>query len=1277
MRLLKVSLTLLVVFTLATAAFTQTATSSLRGTVMDPKGAVVPGATVTLKNPSQGTSRDTKSDDRGEYQFQQVTPATYDVTATAANIGTVTQKGVKLLIATPTTLDLTVKLSGASTTVEVTAAAPIINTTDASIGNAFDTQKILNLPFEGRNPVEILSLQPGVAYTGPTDNQSINPNFDSRAGAVNGERSDQNNLTLDGIDNNDQNNGTAFTGALRSTLDSVQEFRVTTTNSNADTGRSAGAQVNLLTKSGTNAFHGSAYEYNRSSIGEANDWFNKASQVSAGQPNRPGKLVRNTYGASLGGPLWKDRLFFFGTFEAQPTRESAQVNRVVPSDNLRNGIISYIDNGGNVVTLSAAEFAAMDPNCSGAGTCPAGAGANPAVLALFNTYPHANTTNTAIAADGIASDGLNFQGYAFSAPTPINLNTYVAKLDYLVDRNGNHRLFLRGNLQDDNLADPPQFPGQPPARTRNNYSKGLAGGYTAILGPNLINNFRYGYVRQSLGTAGIGTSHYIIMRGLDPPQSFLRSQFVTVPVHSIVDDVTWTKGKHTWQFGGNIRIVSDIRSSTTFSFSDGVTNASWTPAAAIANTGSSLDPAAFGHPAVSDGFQASYDYPAIALAGVITESDAQYNFDINGNTLPEGAPVNRNYLAHEYELYGQDSWRMKPNLTVTLGLRYSILQPPYEQNGNQVAPTVSLEDWFQRRGQAMLTGDPFNELITFDKSGQANGRKPYWGYDWSNLAPRVAIAYSPGFNGGFLGKLFGGPSKTSIRGGWGKYYDHFGEGTVNTFDANGAFGLSTVLTNGGGIQTIDGAPRFTDLNTIPGSITVPSPGGSFPATFPADNFAVQWGLDDKLKTPYTHAFDFSVTRELPGGFVAEAAYVGRFARRLLQQDDLAMPRDVVDPASGMDYFHAIQALDHLVQAGTDINSVAPIAYWENIFPSAAGQPAAGIALGAGGPCSAGYPALPTATQAMFELLNCGLVNNETTFLQIADGVQGNPCIPACATLNGVTGPSQFFSPQFASLYAWRSMGNSSYNAGQFMLRRAMSHGVQFDFNYVYSKSMDVGSDAERITFLGGPGDQLFNAWDPKAARSVSQFDTTHQINANYMVELPFGRGRHWASNVNKAADAILGGWDLTGVWRWTSGFPVTIGNGNAWATNWELSGYATRIGPKPSTGVFIGADGTPRIFKDPADALTRFRQDLPGEIGERTSLRGPGYFGADVGLQKTFKIGEGRAIKFAWETFNLFNTVRFDALSVSSSIDNSLSFGTYSSTLTLPRRMQFGLRFDF
>jgi hypothetical protein len=212
----------------------------------------------------------------------------------------------------------------------------------------------------------------------------VDQTFDSRGGSVNGARSDQTNVTLDGIDNNDQELGFAFQGALRTPLESIQEFRVTTSNSNADAGRSSGAQVALLTKSGTNSFHGSVYEYNRSNVGEANDWFNKHNQLNSGFPNEPPHLVRNTFGATAGGPIRKDRVFFFTAYEGKRSRENFQVTRIVPSDNLRNGVVQYLtcgagaatdcDNPTQVVTLSPQQFASMDPNCTSIGSCPLGPG---------------------------------------------------------------------------------------------------------------------------------------------------------------------------------------------------------------------------------------------------------------------------------------------------------------------------------------------------------------------------------------------------------------------------------------------------------------------------------------------------------------------------------------------------------------------------------------------------------------------------------------------------------------------------------------------------------------------------------------------------------------------------------------------------------------------------------------------------------------------------------------------------------------------------------------
>src|SRR5258708_6235025 len=382
----------------------QTATTSLRGTVYDPKGAVLQGAVVTLNNPATGYSRTTKSGSDGVYQFLEVPPTTYTLTVSVSGFATLKQDKVTLQVSQPATLDVAMHVKGTTEVVEVSGEAALVNTTDASQGNVFNTTQLINLPAEGRDPVAILSLQPGVTYIG----QNVNQAGDSRGGSVAGARSDQTNVTLDGLDNNDQLSGNAFQGALRAPLDSIQEFRVTTSNSNADAGRSSGAQVSLVTKSGTNSFHGSLYEYNRSNLGQANDWFNEHAQVQSGLPNRPGPLVRNTFGASIGGPIKKDRAFFFALYDGQRTNEAVQTTREVPSDLLRAGGVQFpcgttdpncVAGASNanfsiasdprvsasqlLVTMTPAGLANLDPNCAGNGTCPWGGGADPNATAVF------------------------------------------------------------------------------------------------------------------------------------------------------------------------------------------------------------------------------------------------------------------------------------------------------------------------------------------------------------------------------------------------------------------------------------------------------------------------------------------------------------------------------------------------------------------------------------------------------------------------------------------------------------------------------------------------------------------------------------------------------------------------------------------------------------------------------------------------------------------------------------------------------------------------------
>ncbi|MBS1852086.1 MAG: carboxypeptidase regulatory-like domain-containing protein [Acidobacteria bacterium] len=1274
-------------------------TTSLRGIVTDAKGAVLPGATVTLSDPQTGFTRSTQSGSDGVYQFLQVPPATYSVTANASGFAQFRQDNLHLLVNSPATLNLGMQVQGSKIVVEVSGEAPLVNTQDATIGNVFSSRQLKDLPSEGRDPVSILSLQPGVTYIGSQVDQSN----DSRGGSVSGARSDQTNITWDGLDNNDQLSGNAFEGALRATLDSLQEFRVTTSNSNADAGRSSGAQVSLVTKSGTNKFHGSLYEYNRPGL-TANDWFNKAAQLSSGEPNKPGHLVRNTFGATLGGAIKKDRLFFFLAYEGQRTRETDQITRVVPSNELRQGMIQYLCDPAEdancdpsnpniavlsdpragpdkyLVQLTPEQFAGMDLYCTDNGTCPLGPGANPAVLDVLQQYPQSNTDTV--------GDLLNFRGYTFAGSHPVKHDTYIVKLDYKLTANGSHSLFVRGNLQNDHESTPPQYPGNPPNSVFTDNSKGIAVGYTALINNNLINNFRYALVRQGYGDAGLDSRDYVYFRGLDTVQGLTNSSFTNVPTHNWVDDLTWTKGRHTLQLGVNLRLVNNNRFGNDHNFSYAYTDPYGLDNVALANVSGgndlcsdpdacSLDPLGFageGYPAVDGAFSESYDFAGTALAGLVTVVGRTYNQDKNGNIYPSGSMVPRHFRSWDTEWYVQDSWRATPNLTITAGLRHTLLQPPYETQGNQAAPTTSIGDWFRDRGQAMLQGQGYAPLITFDRAGQANGRPPYWNWDYKNFAPRFAMAYSPHADNGWLHGLFGSAGKSSIRAGYGIYYDHFGQGLVNTFDRNGSFGLTTNLSNPYGYQNVDCADRFSGTFSMPegtycGQDLSGTPPGPLPLTPPSDindpgAFAIYWGMDDKLKTPYSHVFDFSITRDLGRGFSFEASYIGRLGRHLLQETDLAMPEDIVDPQSHMDYFTAATMFSKMAEQGVDVADVTPIPYWENLFPSAAGG---GL----------------TATQAMYQSF-AGNLYDEIVALQYADV----NCYPACATTDPSLGPQpyQFFSPQFSSLWAWRTSGNSSYHGMNLSLRRAMNNGLQFDFNYTLSKSIDVGSNAERINLfdvnggnVGGFSSQVVNSWQPNALRAVSDFDTRHQFNFNWIYELPVGHGRTFGGGMGRVANAIFGGWGLSGLAHWTSGLPFSIFPGGGWATNYNLTGEAIRVGNPGKIGVYRDSQGNPTMFKDRDTAIAAFRHPYPGESGQRNEMRGPGFFGIDAGLSKEWNIHEEQTFKFSWEVFNVTNSVRFDAASSSNNFDltSSTNFGVYGSTLTKPRVMQFALRYEF
>ena len=1308
----------LVVLLIVGPAHAQTGTTSLHGVVTDKTGSAIPGATVKLSNPAQGLERVTTTGATGEYEFLVLPPGTYRLTVEKANFRRNEQKALQLLVNLPATINVTLEVGATTEVVEVSAETVTINTVDASLGNAFSENQVKSLPLEGRNVPELLSLQPGVAY--PNNRDDV-PAFDTRKGAVNGARSDQSNVTVDGVSVNDEG-GAAFTSVLPVTLDSVQEFRVSTTNYNADQGGSSGAQVALVTKSGTNNFHGSAYEYHRNTYTSANDFFVKSGEMqtcidngtslSDESCNKPPKLIRNIFGGSVGGPIKKDRMFLFMNYEGTRRAEAQSQTLAVPSLTMRDGIMQYncedasLCNGGTVTGLSGTSYTvAAGNNALSPQTItsmdPLGIGPNTAVLAYLNTFPKPNCSN--------AGDGLNYGCFNFSAPISDTENVYIARLDYNITRDAKHRISVTGSLRNQNFAGTPFLPGEAPSLDTVNYNKGIVVNYNAVLTNSLINNFRYGLIRQSVGQIGNSDQNWIYFRGLnDQTGAVTRSNSFQRPINSFSDDLTWIRGKHQWQFGTQIAFIRTPSNSTLSSFSDGSANASWTTLSGYAQKKSPLNPAytcansdpascaANGTPFVDPSFANSYDFPLQALLGMVSEVDARYNFNRDGSPLAEGDPLIRRYAINSYEFYAQDVWKVKPTLTVTLGLRWSLFSPPWETNKLQVTPTTNLDDWFQARAKEGLAGQPSSNdpLVSFDWSGKANGKSGYYDWDYKDLGPRVALAWAPRPTSGLLHSLLG-EGKSSIRAGFGMVYDRFGQGVADDFGRYGSFGLSTELTNPAGFLSPYDSPRLTDLHTIPtedlngNQIFLQPPPATFPQEFPTGTFYIGSSINKNLKTPYAYTLDLSVTRELPGGFTLEVSYVGRLSRRLLTQLDVATPLNLKDPKTGVDYFTATTALAKIYRTGVATNdfnaSMVPsniAQYWADILqPLAPGDAySVGSCVGPGGANSTTSPVV-----AAYDLF-CGNSLNETTGLLELDlggltGVSGNSYYPAAGAGNAYGNAFTFYNPQFATLYVWKSMGTANYNAMQVDLQHKFSHGVQFDFNYTFSKSIDLASDAERVGTIGGNGGQIQNAWDEFQFRGVSDFDTTHQLTANWIADLPFGRNRMIGRNVGKGLDAIIGGWQLAGLGRWTSGFPFSVGNGFQWPTDWDLSGNGIQVAPV-KTGTFYNPAniGEVNAFSNFSDGADSFREPFPGEAGQRNNLRGPGFFSVDASLSKRWIMPwkDSQGIKFNWSVYNVSNSKRFDPLSLNSYLDvYGSSFGDYTRLSTKPRVMEFSLRYEF
>lgn len=1258
----------------AVSSFAQAGGTTVRGTVQDPNGNLVKGATVTLTNPSKNFTRAQQTNEDGQYVFTAVPPGTYRLEVTAQGFKTASVSGVEALVDTPTVRDVPLEIGAVSETVDVTSAAEAaINTSDATIGNSFERKRITELPLNANNVVGLLSLQPGV----------------TRTGFVNGGRADQSNITLDGVDVNEQQDGLdvitdeAFASVLRVTRDSLQEFRVTTTNPNAEQGRSSGAQVSLVTRSGSNQWHGSLFEIHRNTVTTANDFFNNAAGVE-----RP-QLLRNIFGGSIGGPVKKDRAFFFFTYEGFREATATSVVREVPLATLGQGIVRYRTESGfsdrgcpagtpsGVDCLTPAEIQAAYQAFNG----DAGPGINPQALAVLagaaRRYPANDTT---------VGDGLNTGGFRFNARTPTELNTYIARFDF--NLTNSQTLFLRGNYQDDLVtravyASPDCsvagdniqcFPDTPPLTTWN-HPKGMAVGHVWTISPSLVNRFNYGLTRAAFTQGGESTENRVNFRFIFSPSGFRRELARTTPIHNFVDDISWVRGNHTWGIGGNVRLITNNRVSTGASFDEAIINPSFYNASGAVL----LDP-------FSD-FESGSDLRD-ALASVIgrySQYSANLVYDADGRLQPVGTPTDRSFATQEYEAYMQDSWRMRPNFTFNYGLRWSTSTPVYETNGLQVVPNVNLTDYFNQRRASADQGRPFTDPITFILGGKANNAPGYYKQDWNNFAPSVSFAWSPD-----LGRFLGRDGKSVIRGGFRVTYDRIGSQLAVNFDLNNLAGFTSarnINANTFDVLASDLGPQFTGFN--PAVRTLPFPGSPgpiptsliFPLTVPSDeDQRIEVSLDQGITTPYNYSFNFSYGREIGRGLSFEASYVGRWARNLLASRDIMQLNNIRDPQSGLSYYDAINALVTFRYANREITSIPDIPFFNNMFPFM--------------PEWWGDTSL-TPTQAAYAWLAPASVGGaditDYTFLQLIWDDS-----PNCTTCPFGGGPARFnnmfYQPQFGALSAFSTVAHSNYNSMQLSLRQRLRDDVTFDFNYTYGHSLDNASGLQSSGSYGAAF--IVNALFPDQNYASSDFDARHIINANWVVGLPFGRGKRFLSNASGFLEQAFGGWQSTGIFRWNSGLPIqTPFDCCVWATNWNVQSNGVRVQPVQSSPTRNGPNGTPNVFSDPEAVYRSFRPARPGEVGDRNVLRGQGYISLDMGLYKSFSLPwEGHGLQFRWEVFNVTNTQRFDGLTIA---DLSLGadpflggspssdFGRFTSTQAplnetkAGRVMQFALRYTF
>jgi hypothetical protein len=1232
--------------------------ASITGTVTDPTGAVIPGTAVELSNPATGISLKQTTDEIGSFRFVKVSPGSgYKLTLTHEGFATGLISDVTLSVGITRTQNIVLTVGGESQTVAVSAGNELVtlNTTDASIGNNIDVQQLSDLPVYDRTRgiSTLMYQQSGV---------------DLNQGAVTGARIDQSAVTVDGLDTNDFSTGQTFYLTSPAPVDSIQQFTGSVAGLGAGLGTGSGAQFQLVTKNGTNSFHGNFNEYHRDTSTVANTWFNNLNSI------RRTPLIRNQFGANIGGPIKKDKLFFFFNWADSRIVQSATTERIVPLDDFRAGSLNYIWNGTGcddssrknttpncIKTLTPAQVKSLDP---------AGIGFNAPMLSYITSrYPVAN--------DLSQGDGVNTGGYRFTYSRPNNNINYVGRIDY--NFTPTQKIYGRFTInRQDAVSEAPMFGSDPLTHPLYDRSYSYVLNHTWNIGSNKVNSFYFGDAVSKLSFPDLYNplgANQPSFSGFDGPFTDYDGQQRRVPVPEVRDDFSWQRGHHNFSFGGTFKWVktnSNLISNFNFPYIG-------QQGTALQNgLSSSVRPSDLYTGGVAQAAIHDYDKLFASALGVIGAITTNYSFDNKASALAAGAGAPRAYRFYQTEAYFGDSWKLRPNLTLSYGVRWQYYSVPYEAKGFESVPTAIPLDTFikdriaqQNSGNTSDTGLP---LYSYTLGGKANHGPNIYQPSYKDFAPRFAFSYSP-FSSG----------KTVINGGAGIIYDRTVINAINFLQDQISYlffnqSISQFGSSGGAADSLAVDPRVgsnlsypTSINPAPQPITVPytpyvdSTGYMYGLAAGQTNFVIS----PNLKDPYSIALNFGIQQQLPGNTILKVNYVGRLGRRLIATADANQVIDVPDYThlSTQSMGKAFGELTKELRAGKDYTNVTAQPWFENV-------------MAPWGP-AIGYDS-NTAFLADYVYNNIydGDISDALyTLAYFSNSVVGYGLDGLLPTNIGI--PSQFGTNAYLT-----NKGSSNYHGLLVTLDKNMSNGLRFEFNYTWSHSIDNTSVSANDNPLFTNSNMICDILFPRACRASSDFDVRQELSSNFLYELPVGRGRKLMSAAPGWVDQVLGGWSISGLPAYRTGLPVTAYS-HAYMASFDNLAPAVFIGNEGDLKTSVNVNHTSKtvyMFQGgaagAAKALAAFRGPIGIEYGSRNNITGPGAFFLDAGLGKRFPIyGDKLKLNFRADAFNIFNHPNFDTGAVSI-VNNASQFGQITGTIASlagnsSRVAQFSLSLDY